>query len=162
MTRYRPPMRFHGQRFLDFPCISRYHHYLAGVLKTPTLPASFKHFHILYRPFPPIPLLLAKNDCSDLQTFYLSSQGSPPLHHPWWHLPVFSSIRDNTLCSSTVSLQTSCFWLTGLVTPPTSCSRLRLLFMHNLKRPFFAQYDMPERYDLARKIFSALNIPTLS
>jgi hypothetical protein len=28
--------------------------------------------------------------------------------------------------------------------------------MHNLKRPFFAQYDMPEKYDLARKIFLAV------
>ena len=25
--------------------------------------------------------------------------------------------------------------------------------MHNLKIPFFAQYDMPEKYDLARKYF---------
>jgi abhydrolase domain-containing protein 12 len=25
--------------------------------------------------------------------------------------------------------------------------------MHNLKRPFFPQYDMPEKYDLAREIF---------
>ena len=147
-------MHFPGQCFLDFPCISRYHHYLARVLKTPTLPASFNSFHFLYRPFPPIPLLV-ENDCSDSQTFDLSSQGSPPLHHPWWHLHVFSSIRNNALCASTVSLRLRHPWLAGLVTP-TSGSRLRLLFMHNLKRPFFAQYDMPERYDLARKIFFRL------
>jgi len=31
----------------------------------------------------------------------------------------------------------------------TPFAQAQLLFMHNLKRPFFAQYDMPERYDLA-------------
>lgn len=46
------------------------------------------------------------------------------------------------------------YLFTGLVTP-TSVSVFRLLFMHNLKRPFFAQYDMPERYDLARKTYFA-------
>lgn len=33
----------------------------------------------------------------------------------------------------------------------TSASGHRLLFMHNFRRPFFPQYDMPEKYDLARK-----------
>ena len=36
---------------------------------------------------------------------------------------------------------------------PASASDLRLLFMHNFKRPFFPKYDMPEMYDLARKNF---------
>ncbi|KAH9968332.1 Alpha/Beta hydrolase protein [Lactifluus volemus] len=31
----------------------------------------------------------------------------------------------------------------------TPFAQVQLLFMHNLKRPFFVQYDMPEKYDLA-------------
>ena len=34
--------------------------------------------------------------------------------------------------------------------------------MHNLKIPFFAQYDMPEKYDLARKNFTSLRLSPIS
>jgi hypothetical protein len=34
--------------------------------------------------------------------------------------------------------------------------------MHNLRRPFFPQYDMPEKYDLAREIFGCLLTNSLS
>ncbi|SRR6266851_1684311 len=44
------------------------------------------------------------------------------------------------------------FWLSlRCRVTPVSAFGLRLLFMHNLKLPLFSQYDMPERYDLARK-----------
>lgn len=66
------------------------------------------------------------------------------------YLHALSGTRGNALCTGTVSFT---FWLfAGYVTP--FC--LRLLFMHNLRRPFFPQYDMPEKYDLARTIFGGI------
>ncbi|KAH9986885.1 Alpha/Beta hydrolase protein [Russula compacta] len=43
----------------------------------------------------------------------------------------------------------SCIYILLVALGSTPFAQAQLLFMHNLKRPFFAQYDMPERYDLA-------------
>ncbi|KAF8495779.1 alpha/beta-hydrolase [Russula emetica] len=58
------------------------------------------------------------------------------------HLVLFHRAR--SLC-----IILSCIYMLLVALGATPFAQAQLLFMHNLKRPFFAQYDMPEKYDLA-------------
>ncbi|KAI9510148.1 Alpha/Beta hydrolase protein [Russula earlei] len=42
-----------------------------------------------------------------------------------------------------------CIYVLVVALGTTPFAQAQLLFMHNLRRPFFVQYDMPEMYDLA-------------
>ncbi|KAF8470976.1 Alpha/Beta hydrolase protein [Russula ochroleuca] len=58
------------------------------------------------------------------------------------HLILFHKAR--RLC-----LLFGCIYMLVVAVGATPFAQAQLLFMHNLKRPFFTQYDMPEKYDLA-------------
>lgn len=137
--------------FLDVPCFLRYHQ---GVLKASTFHTGFVPLLFCSSSSRPIPSFVFCNDCHSPQASSLSLQGSPPLRHAQLHVHALSNSRSNSLCPVTVSFARrhySGFVFAGRVTS-VSASGLRLLFMHNFRRPFFPQFDIPEKYDLARKI----------
>jgi abhydrolase domain-containing protein 12 len=48
-----------------------------------------------------------------------------------------------------LSIVLGCIYMLLVTLGTTPFAQAQLLFMHNLKRPFFAKYDMPEKYGLA-------------
>jgi len=87
---------------------------------------------------------------------YLFPAESPPvLSNPRWHLCLSGRTRDDTFRAEKVSWILPLVSFGGLSTAGR-VTTFSLLYMHNLRLPLFAQYDMPEKYDLARESITPL------
>ena len=66
----------------------------------------------------------------------------------WLHSERYLSCNESKLLVSAHSFR--------VASPVGRVTTFSLIYVHNLRLPLFAQYDMPEKYDLARECITPL------
>ena len=90
-----------------------------------------------------------------IQIYLFHAEGRPVLSNPRRHLCLSGCTRNDTPRTTKVSCL---FPLISfrVASPVGRVTTFSLIYVHNLRLPLFAQYDMPEKYDLARECITPL------
>lgn len=87
--------------------------------------------------------------------YLFPTEGPPVLSNPRRHLCLSGRTRNDTSGAKKVSCMFPLIPLRVALTAGR-VTFFSLLYVHNLRVPLFAQYDMPEKYDLARESIAPL------